>query len=281
MNNIIYIILPVHNRKDTTINFINNLKKQTYKNFKLILVDDGCEDGTVESVSKIIDDIVILKGNGNLWWAGSLQKAYNYLKKNIKENYNDFVLIINDDTEIEEDFLENGLKIMIKNDKSILQAKGYSLYQKDKCIDSGAFINWKNFTFSSNSDNINCLTTRGLLIKFKDFIDIGGFHPILLPHYASDIEYTFRFYKNGFKLLVDDSFKIFIDDLKTGISINSLYKYNFFYFLKKMFSKKCIDNPITMINLILISCPYKYKIQNILRIIKRTFISILKYNEKR
>jgi len=145
-------------------------------------------------------------------------------------------------------------------------------------------INWKNFTFINKDNNyINCLTTRGLLIRINDFINIGGFYPILLPHYASDIEYTYRFYKKGFKLLIDDSFRLFIDELATGISVKDLYKYPFFTFLKKMFSKKCIDNPITMINLILISSPYKYKIQNFLRIIKRTIISIYqyKYNNKK
>ncbi|MCK5537931.1 MAG: glycosyltransferase family 2 protein, partial [Bacteroidales bacterium] len=37
----IYIILPVHNRKKITEKFIKCLVKQTYQDFKLILVDDG------------------------------------------------------------------------------------------------------------------------------------------------------------------------------------------------------------------------------------------------
>lgn len=280
MNDLIYIILPVYNRKDITINFIKKLNNQTYKNFKLILVDDGSTDATEEEVKKEIEDIIVLKGNGNLWWGGALHKAYNYIKKsNFDKNH--FVLIINDDTDIEENFLENGLNILKNNTNSIIQAKGYSLKEKNKCVDNGAFIDWTNFTFHNNHSKINCFTTRGLLMRLKDFLNIGGFYPILLPHYASDIEYTFRFYKKGYKLITDDSFKIWINDETTGISMINLYKYPFFTFLKKTFSKRCIDNPITLFNLVLISSPMKYKFQNLLRVIKRAIISILKYNEKR
>jgi GT2 family glycosyltransferase len=277
---LIYVILPVHNRKNITIEFVRKLKNQTHKNFKLILVDDGSKDGTSEEVKEELENVIILKGNGNLWWGGSLQKAYSYIKiSNFDKN--DFVLIINDDTDIEKDFLENGLKILKNNKKSIIQAKGYSLKERNKCIDKGSFIDWTNFTFHSNSNNPNCFTTRGLLIRLEDFLKIGGFYPILLPHYASDIEYTFRFYKKGYNLIVNDSFKIWINNETTGISMSSLYKYPFFTFLKKTFSKKCIDNPITLFNLVLIASPMKYKFQNLLRVLKRTFISILKYNEKR
>ena len=69
----IYIILPVHNRKVTTEKFIKSLVAQTYKEFKLILVDDGSTDGTDKMVLSYIPDGIILKGDGNLWWAGGLQ----------------------------------------------------------------------------------------------------------------------------------------------------------------------------------------------------------------
>jgi Predicted glycosyltransferases len=69
------------------------------------LIDDGSKDGTEEMVRKLISSITTLKGYGNWWWAGSLQHGYEWLKsQNLP--LNDVVLIINDDTNFEADFLE-------------------------------------------------------------------------------------------------------------------------------------------------------------------------------
>ncbi|GAI03857.1 unnamed protein product, partial [marine sediment metagenome] len=42
----IYIIIPVHNRIKLTINCLDSLQRQTYRNFTTIVVDDGSTDGT-------------------------------------------------------------------------------------------------------------------------------------------------------------------------------------------------------------------------------------------
>ena len=46
----VYIVTAVHDRYDITKRFISGLKKQTYKDFKFILVNDGCTDQTVPMV---------------------------------------------------------------------------------------------------------------------------------------------------------------------------------------------------------------------------------------
>ncbi len=66
----IYIILPVHNRIETTHRFIKCLKRQTYTKFHLILVDDGSTDGTEEYVRTELHDVTVIKGNGNLGGQG-------------------------------------------------------------------------------------------------------------------------------------------------------------------------------------------------------------------
>ena len=78
----IYVILPVHNRKKITESFIQNLVEQTYKDFKLILVDDGSQDGTSEMVLSYISSSVVISGKGDWWWGGSLQQAYKWIKIN-------------------------------------------------------------------------------------------------------------------------------------------------------------------------------------------------------
>ena len=98
MKGTVYILLPVHNRKKITANFIACLKNQSYSNYHLILIDDGSNDGTSEMVRNEIENLTVITGKGNWWWGGALHQGYKWIKKNVSDK-NSFVLIINDDTE--------------------------------------------------------------------------------------------------------------------------------------------------------------------------------------
>jgi GT2 family glycosyltransferase len=185
----IYIILPVHNRKNITELFIKSLVLQTYKDFKLVLVDDGSTDGTDEMVLSHLPESIILKGDGNLWWGGGLHKGYEWVKENATDGS---VLLINDDTIIAEDFLQVGANLLNNSEKTLYLAQAYD--KNNKHVDSGVCVDWDKLTFNQakNKEEINCLSTRGLFLTVEDFLDIGGFHPVILPHYLSDYEFTIR-----------------------------------------------------------------------------------------
>ena len=268
----LYIILPVHNRKETTALFIECLKKQTYKEYHLLLIDDGSTDGTDELVQNKIEHCTVIKGKGDWWWAGSLQQGYNWISENVHGN-SSTVLLINDDVEFEKDFLEIGLNILSMVKKTIVYAKAISKQSK-KVFYSGVTVNWKSLSFvQASSDNqVNCTSTRGLFLKLPDFLSIGGFYPKLLPHYISDYEYTIRAYRKGYKFHSDDSLTLIMDETTSGFrSINSRKD-----FLKRYFSIKNPNNPIYLSMFIILSCPLRFKGQNILKIWKGAAINIIK-----
>jgi len=105
----LFVISAMHNRKIVTTHFCNLLQSQSVP-FELIIVDDGSTDGSSAEVLKLIPNATILIGNGNLWWSGSLNVARNYLIN--KANASDNVLIINDDSEFDCNFLERGINIL-------------------------------------------------------------------------------------------------------------------------------------------------------------------------
>ena len=49
-----YVVTAVHNRYNITKRFIEQLLEQTYKEFVLVLIDDGSTDNTAEMVKALM-----------------------------------------------------------------------------------------------------------------------------------------------------------------------------------------------------------------------------------
>ena len=249
----LYIVTAVHNRYKITEKFIENLKTQTYKEFKIILVDDGSTDKTDKMVLENFPDAVILYGDGNLWWGGALQKAFEHIVKTPEINDNDLVLIMNDDAFIENDFLKIGTRILLKNTNSLVTACGYSL-NSGKQIDGAVSFDYKTGSSSvlEGSSFGNCASTRALFLRVCDMKKIGGFHKILLPHYASDYEYTIRAHKKGLSIIADSELKYIFDEGTTGIKDKTSLTF------KNIFSKRSVFNPIYRFSFIFLATPIKF-----------------------
>src|SRR5690349_15986687 len=118
----IFVLLPVHNRRATTALFLDCLLAQTYRDWHLVLIDDGSSDHTAEMVRARVPSLTVLRGKGSWWWAGALHQGYRWLKRQALKA-DDLVLIINDDTQFEPDFLANAVKAT--KPKSLLLAQLY------------------------------------------------------------------------------------------------------------------------------------------------------------
>jgi GT2 family glycosyltransferase len=261
---VVYIILPVHNRCAITRRFIRCLKSQSYPNYHLLLIDDGSSDGTEEMVRNEISSLVVIKGKGDWWWAGSLQQGYVWLKSH-EIRQDDIVLLINDDLEFEPDFLEKALTLFRDKVKTLMLAECYSRNERE-LYDSGVFVDWRKLTFNRTEDpnSINCLSTRGLFLRVADFNRLGGFYPRILPHYLSDYEFTCRAHRKGYALVTEPSLKVFLDIHATGYS--RFEQESFLAFLKSYFSAKSMMNPLAWTNFVLLTCPWPWKMINLLRV---------------
>ena len=271
----IYILLPVHNRLEITRRFIDCLTAQTYTNYHLVLIDDGSIDGTAEMVKNRIKNLTVIKGYGDWWWAGSLQQGFLWIKRNVSDE-NGTVLIINDDVTYGSDYLEKGISELNKLKKTIIYSKAFIL-QNGSLYWSGIKIDWKRFIFHPNQEDekVNCVSTRGIFLKVKDFMDIGGFHPRLLPQYASDYEFSYRAFKKGFTFKSYLDLRLVVDENTSGY--RNFHKDMFVTLIKKYFSKKNPSNPLYSAVFVALACPWKYKFINFLKIFKVSISLCIKY----
>lgn len=250
----IHILLPVHNRAAVTAQFAAALARQTYVNYRLILIDDGCVDDTVARVQDLIPpaQLQVLRGSGELWWAGALQLGYEYLSGHVMDA-GDAVLILNDDVSFEPDFLQLGLQVLSEHPAAAVQAVGRDL--KTGSIDRGARVDLVRLRFEAATvaQAANCLSTRGLMMTADVFRRSGGFRPHRLPHYLSDYEFTLRLRRQGVSLICDDRFHATVHLELTGC--DAYRRDSLAAFWSEAFSNRAKYNPRQMSAFVMMTCP--------------------------
>lgn len=268
----VYILLPVHNRKATTARFVDCLQAQTHGDFQLVLIDDGSTDGTSRMVGERLPGSVMLQGDGDCWWAGALQLGYEWLQS-AAVNGDDLVLIINDDTRFEADFISSALKLLADRQRVMLHAQCRD-EQTDELLDDGVRVDWPRLSFTQvhDSKQVNCLSTRGLFMRVADFLAAGGFHPRLLPHYLSDYEFTIRAQRQGIKPMIDPCLRLWTQRHQSvaAAPAGSLAQ------LRGLFARKNPADPAAWFMFVLLACPWPWKPLNLLRVCMRTVVRIIK-----
>ena len=201
----LFIIIPVFNRIEYTTNCLEALGNQSYKDFRTIVVDDGSLDNTSLIIRSKFSDVILLRGDGNLWWSGATNLGIKYAIKSGAK----YILTINNDLTFDNDYLKNTMALA--DDNSLLGSVLIS--NKDSSIiDGGSNLN----IFSTKKHDINkgkkikktefdlievnLLPGRGLLIPARIFGEIGIFEEKKLPQYGADYEFSIRAQKYGYKL---------------------------------------------------------------------------------
>jgi N-acetylglucosaminyl-diphospho-decaprenol L-rhamnosyltransferase len=231
----IFTIIPVHNRVKVTEKCLDSLFSQENRNCKVIVVDDGSTDGTSAMISKKFPSVVLLHGDGNLWWTGAINKGINYVIENC--HINDYVLLLNDDLTIPSNYIENLLILAAKHPRTIIGSVIVDSKDKDTILSGGIRINWKTAKrhnldvgkklSSFNKEHhhtVSTLTGRGTLIHASAFREFGIYNETHYKHYG-DTELPKRAEKFGYKLIVSYKAIVYSDPLKiNNISSDGGYK---------------------------------------------------------
>jgi GT2 family glycosyltransferase len=257
----IHILLPVHNRRAVTEAFLRCLIQQTYRNWHLLLIDDGSSDGTSDMALALVPELTLLRGRGDWWWGGSLQQGYRWICDNRVPD-GDLVVTMNDDTAFGPEFLANAVTAVRPG--SLLLAQAYKA--NGEFCEAGVWWDWEDLlcTGVKGPEGINCFSTRGLFFHAGDFRTIGGFYPRLLPHYLSDYEFTIRAHNKGFALLTSPDVSLRYFEALTGI--RSTEGMPVWKTLKTNLSIRSTGNPIYWTSFVLLSCPPRYRLRNLFRV---------------
>lgn len=231
----VYIIIPVHNRKQHTQACLQSLCKQAYRNFKTIVVDDGSTDGTSDMIRQEFPEVTILTGDGNLWWAESTNVGVRYAMQHSVEGEDNFVLTLNDDLVVKTDYIHTLLAAYDECKPCIVGSACVDIKNPNRLEYAGSKINllWSGEThlanlFARDYQRIvsqkkivdsDTLTGRGVLIPFEVFLKIGFYDAVRFKQYMADIEFSVRARKAGYKLVVSIPSVVYSHVDATGLQI--------------------------------------------------------------
>ncbi len=143
----ISIIILNWNGKKDTLECLASLRCVRYPNFQTILVDNGSTDGSAEALRVAHPDLPILETGANLGFAG----GNNYGIEWALRHHAEWILLLNNDTIVAPDFLDQFLKAAKEQPKAkILGAKILRYHQPDVIDHLGGFWNPQTGEFVSS-----------------------------------------------------------------------------------------------------------------------------------
>jgi len=204
----ISIIVVGHNHRKDLKGCFDSLLKSGYKNFKIIFVDNGSSDGSLDFVRKNYPKIIAIKNNNTGYAGGNnvgIRKAIRLKTK--------YIFILNPDTIIDENCLKQ-LSSQAKENR-ILQPL-FLIYQKGKKTNlintTGSYLNFMGISYCSNyrekkqaahSSQIPSASGAGFFIPVKIFKDIGLFKSRFFM-YFEDTDLSWRARMAGYEIYLQN-----------------------------------------------------------------------------
>ena len=127
------VIIPNYNGMAYLDGVLSSLEQQTLKEFEVILVDNGSTDGSSAFVAS------------NYPWVHIIELAENFgfsraVNEGIHAARSPYVLLLNNDTEADKDFLKEMVDALRRNKKAFsCQAKMIQFHDRDRLDDAGNF----------------------------------------------------------------------------------------------------------------------------------------------
>lgn len=259
----LYIVIPVFNRKHFTKECLLSLKGGTNQHYKVIVVDDGSTDGTAEMLREEFPEVEILFGDGGLFWTASVNMGI----KHALQSGADYIMTLNNDLEVAEDYIENTYKWMAEKPNAILGALEMDATTREPAF-GGEIIDFKLNKVrhllqelpkdqQKGLHKVSQLPGRGLLIPRVVFEKVGLFDQDNFPHYVADYDFTHTALRNDFELFVNYDARLYTYPEESGERKNRQTK-TFKNFYKHLFDIKGGGNLRDFTRFTLKNCPPPY-----------------------
>lgn len=209
----VFVLIPVFNRLAHTRQLLDCLRRQRGVQMQIVVIDDGSTDGTAEFLAGQ-PDVLTLKGNGQLWWAGAIDLALRSIHPLLQPS--DFFVFMNNDTRIDDDFLSILVTTSLEHQRAVVGSAVRAPLPPHQLLSIGPRADLWNMAIwdvardisaaehehPCDTYDVDFLPGRGTLFPGEVLGRIGYMTPWLLPHYHADYEFSGRARRAGFPLMV-------------------------------------------------------------------------------
>lgn len=228
--NSLCILIPVYNKLEYTKRCLpdikENLSSKLTEHVQIVVIDDNSQDGTEKWIRDNFPDVIILNGNGELYWTGAMNKGIEYA---VYQHDFKFVLLWNNDIVAGPEYFNNLFKIMEESPENIVGSKIMTLQEKDIVWSYGGFFNPQtgiqkgisNFNLDgkeySKIKSVDWCTGMGTLIHKGIIKKIGWMDDLLFPQYFGDTDYSYRAKLSGFDVVIYPDLVLYNDTSNSGL----------------------------------------------------------------
>jgi GT2 family glycosyltransferase len=195
------VIIPNYNGKGYLEDCLRSLRKQTFKDFDIILVDNGSEDGSLEYLDKKWPEVKVIALPENTGFA-------NAVNVGIEASDSEYVFLLNNDTICDERALESLVRIM-DNKRKLFSAQAKMLKIKDPhdIDDAGDLYCALGWAFALGKDTDNRRFSRresitsacaGAAIYRKEYFETVGLFDSEHFCYLEDVDLGYRARLKGY-----------------------------------------------------------------------------------
>jgi len=236
------IVILNWNGKEDTIECLESLKNITYSNYEILLVDNGSTDESVKCLKKLYPEIEIIENHKNLGFAGGNNVG---ICRAIEQSAG-YVLILNNDTIVDPEFLDKLIEVAENN--NIIGAVGPKIYHyyDPQIIDKPykkmnlwtgnfrMFTTTKDFSNDNIAEEVDCISGCCMLIKTSLIKEIGSFDSEYFLYWEEN-DLCARIIRYNYKIVYVPKAKIWHKIGSASGSCTSYYYYgrNIFRFMKK------------------------------------------------
>jgi GT2 family glycosyltransferase len=197
----VYIIIPVHNRKQITLRCLTHLAKTgDLSRYYVVIIDDGSTDGTAEAIRSAYPEVIILSGNGDLWWTGATALGMTYAFEQNAE----YFIWLNDDCLPDPGTLPGMINFMRSHPNTLVAPSCYYIESDGtKVQHDNGFRRGKGYAaLPDETVAVEGLSGWCVGLPVTVFRKIGAPDFKRFPHYSGDDTYTFRATRAGFDAIL-------------------------------------------------------------------------------
>jgi len=189
---------------------LDSVKKMTYPNFRIVVVDNGSIDGSQETVRTQFPETTLIENGKNL---GFMEGSNVGLRYALAQPAG-WALLLNNDISVDPAMLSEMMNVAIAHpDVGIIAPKIYYFSEPNILWYAGGLINYLAGIISHRGlrqedrgqydriEETDYITGCAMLIKREVLETVGLLDPIYSPMYSEDADFSVRARRAGFKLM--------------------------------------------------------------------------------